>query len=73
MLLDKMTRSIDAAMLDVNLGGNLVFPVAEALSERGIPFAFFAAMMGIQIVVVWKFFPETKRVALEDMEQRLKN
>jgi hypothetical protein len=29
--------------------------------------------MIIQIVVVWKFFPETKRVALEDMEQQLKN
>jgi CheY-like chemotaxis protein len=35
-----MTPAIDAAMLDVNLGGCLVFPVAEALSERGIPFAF---------------------------------
>jgi DNA-binding response OmpR family regulator len=33
-------RPIDAAMLDVNLGGSLVFPVAEALSERGVPFAF---------------------------------
>jgi len=29
-------------------------------------------MMIVQIVVVWKFFPETKRVALEDMQQRLK-
>jgi len=29
--------------------------------------------MVIQIVVVWKFFPETKRVALEDMEQRLQH
>ncbi len=39
-LVRRMTPSIDAAMLDVNLGGSLVFPVAEALSERGIPFAF---------------------------------
>jgi CheY-like chemotaxis protein len=39
-LVDAMTPTIDAAMLDVNLGGSLVFPVAEALSERGIPFAF---------------------------------
>jgi DNA-binding response OmpR family regulator len=35
-----MTPAIDAAMLDVNLGGCLVYPVAEALSQRGIPFAF---------------------------------
>jgi CheY-like chemotaxis protein len=30
----------DAALLDVNLGGEEVFPVAEALSARGVPFAF---------------------------------
>jgi CheY-like chemotaxis protein len=39
-LLDGGEDRIDAAMLDVNLGGLLVFPVAEALAERGIPFAF---------------------------------
>lgn len=31
---------IDAAVLDVNLRGELVFPVADALRERGVPFAF---------------------------------
>jgi CheY-like chemotaxis protein len=31
---------IDAAVLDVNLRGELVFPVADALVERDIPFAF---------------------------------
>ncbi len=31
---------IDAAILDVNLMGDLVFPVADALDERGVPFAF---------------------------------
>ncbi len=30
----------DAALLDVNLGGEMVFPVAEALALRQIPFAF---------------------------------
>ena len=39
-MLDKQYAGIDAAMLDVNLGGRLVFPVAEALAERNIPFAF---------------------------------
>ena len=39
-LLDPTTPSIDAAMLDINLGGTLVFPVAEALAARDIPFAF---------------------------------
>jgi CheY-like chemotaxis protein len=30
----------DAALLDVNLGGAPVFPVADALRARGVPFAF---------------------------------
>lgn len=37
-----LARSIevDLAMLDVNLAGELVFPVAHILRERGIPFVF---------------------------------
>jgi DNA-binding NtrC family response regulator len=31
---------IDAAVLDVNLGGELVYPVADALAFRGVPFVF---------------------------------
>ena len=31
---------IDAALLDVNLGGEMVFPVAEALVVRSVPFVF---------------------------------
>jgi len=32
--------NLDAALLDVNLAGRLVFPVAEALQARGVPFVF---------------------------------
>ncbi|MDB6030112.1 MAG: transporter [Verrucomicrobiales bacterium] len=52
-----------------------VFPLlARPLGEphAGLPFAFFAAMMVVQLVVVGLFFPETKQVALEDMSQRMK-
>ena len=31
---------LDAAILDINVGGSVVFPVADILSERGIPFIF---------------------------------
>jgi CheY-like chemotaxis protein len=31
---------LDGAVLDVNLGGEKVYPVAERLVERGIPFIF---------------------------------
>jgi CheY-like chemotaxis protein len=30
----------DGALLDINLGGELVYPVADALARRGIPFVF---------------------------------
>jgi CheY-like chemotaxis protein len=32
--------SLDGALLDVNLDGELSFPIAEALQRRGIPFIF---------------------------------
>ena len=31
---------LDAALLDVNLAGHQVFPIAEALKARGVPFVF---------------------------------
>jgi len=34
------TADIDLALLDVNLGGKPIFPVADALKARGVPFAF---------------------------------
>jgi len=33
-------NDIAAAILDINLAGTLVYPVAEELSSRGIPFVF---------------------------------
>jgi len=34
------TPDIDAAVLDINLKTEMVFPVADALAARGIPFLF---------------------------------
>jgi CheY-like chemotaxis protein len=31
---------IDAAILDVNVGGEAIYPVADALAARGLPFVF---------------------------------
>ena len=36
-------QAIDLAILDVNVGGDEVYPVAEALAAREIPFAFATA------------------------------
>jgi len=38
--LDAHTGTLGAAVLDINLNGELVFPVAEALRARGTPFIF---------------------------------
>ncbi len=32
--------ALDAVVLDVNLGGEMAYPVADALLERGVPFLF---------------------------------
>ncbi len=36
------TEDVDVALLDVNLGGEPVFPVADVLRTRGVPFAFIS-------------------------------
>jgi DNA-binding response OmpR family regulator len=39
--LDALARSMpDGAILDINLGGEMAFPVADALMARGVPFIF---------------------------------
>ena len=34
------SERLDGAVLDINLRGDLVYPVADALLERGVPFVF---------------------------------
>jgi len=41
-LIAARTEKIDLAVLDVNLAGVKVFPVADALAERGVPFLFLS-------------------------------
>lgn len=38
--LESIGDTTDAAILDVNIGGEKVFPVADALANLGIPFLF---------------------------------
>jgi hypothetical protein len=42
-----------------------------AKSSGAYPFAFFSMMMVLQFFVVLFLYPETKRVSLEQMQQRL--
>ncbi len=34
------SAELDAAILDINVGGSAIFPVADILSERGVPVIF---------------------------------
>jgi CheY-like chemotaxis protein len=34
------TEAIDAAVLDVNLNGQMSYPIADALAAHGVPFVF---------------------------------
>ena len=40
MALVEETKRIDGAVLDINLRGEMIYPVADALQERGVPFVF---------------------------------
>jgi sugar porter (SP) family MFS transporter len=54
----------------MNFGISLVFPVLAAWSGA-VPFGFFSLMMLVQLFVVWRFYPETSGVTLEDMQKKL--
>ncbi len=44
--------ALDAAILDINVGGAVIFPVADLLQERGIPF-IFATGYGSKALPQW--------------------
>ncbi len=46
------------------------FPII-ARHSRALPFAFFAAMMGVQFFTVYFIYPETKGYSLEEMHQHM--
>ena len=42
-------KKVDAAMLDVNVGGRMIFPFAETLQAQGIPLVFVTGYSEIDI------------------------
>ena len=54
----------------VNAAIAWTFPIIAA-SSKGAPFVFFSAMMVLQFIVVFMFYPETKGVSLEEMQKKL--
>jgi CheY-like chemotaxis protein len=54
-------EAIDAALLDVNLGGRPVYPVADVLARRGIPFAFLTGYGEAGVEEVYRHQPVLKK------------
>ena len=46
------SESLDAAVLDINIAGEMIWPVAAELQHRGVPFLFLSALTSLMI------FPE---------------
>jgi len=55
------TPEIDCAVLDVDLGGRDVFPIAHALEARGVPFIFHTAHASSRALSA--LFPTSETIA----------
>jgi CheY-like chemotaxis protein len=62
-------EALDAAVLDVNLQGELTFPLARKLQERGIPFLFLTGYDGEHGAL--KEFKDTTRLEKPIDEEQL--
>jgi len=62
--------AIDGAVLDINLGGEKVFPVAERLLARGVPFIFCT---GYGVDGVPRDFAGVPTIAKPYLEETLKS
>lgn len=67
-------QAIDAAILDVNIRGGVIFPVAEILEGRGIPFVFSS---GYGDWALPEAFREQRRLTkpftVEELEARVRD
>ena len=61
----KRRRFLEAAVI------TLAFPTAIKAFDAGVLFAFFCAMMCLQLIWVKLMVPETKGVPLEEMQKQM--
>ena len=65
-VLNDPATTIDVAILDVNLGGEDAFPVAGALAERGVPFAFSTGYGNAGLPDPWRSRPTLQKPFTQD-------
>jgi CheY-like chemotaxis protein len=54
-------ETIDAAVLDINLKGQAVYPVADALAERGVPFVFATGYDQAEVPAEYQAIPRWEK------------
>ena len=70
-LLDGDTR-IDAAMMDVHIRGERVFPLCDALEAKGVPFVLTSGYADWQMPDKWEHRPRlAKPYTIEQVEEAL--
>ncbi len=57
------TERLDIALLDVNLGGESVFPVAEILDARRVPFIFLTGYSSYSLPQSFRHRPACSKAA----------
>lgn len=62
---------VDGALLDVNLSGTLIFPVAEELAARGIPFILTSGYESSGLPEIWRDRPHLRKPVIERELARL--
>ena len=60
--LDAVTHErIDLALLDINLGGEMIFPVADELLARKVPFIFLSGYSSGAVPESYRGFPRLEK------------
>jgi DNA-binding response OmpR family regulator len=66
------SEAMDLAVLDINLAGEKVFPVAEVLAARGVPFLLLSGYGEVALPSNRRHWPIcAKPFSLEDLVSRL--
>lgn len=63
-------EKLDGALLDVNLAGEYCFPIARALAEKNVPFAFLTGYGDVGLPPEFRAVPRlTKPFELKDLDE----
>jgi DNA-binding response OmpR family regulator len=68
------TTALDGAILDVNVAGEKVYPIAQELSRRGIPFFFVTGYVNTGVPSEYRDRPMLRKpFRVRDLERQLES